>query len=664
MYLGCPVMLPFRQIHLDFHTSELIQGVGVAFDADAFATTLKWAGVDSINLFTKCHHGMLYFYSDHPAVHPNLCCDLFPLQVRACKAQGIRAVAYVSLVWDVFAARQHPDWRQRDAAGRLMGPGAFEAPPFGWPWICLNSPFEGYMRDIVTRIVERTPEIDGFWFDILLQSACCCEYCLDRMRVEGIDPSQEAQRTAFADQSLHRFRNEMAAHVRNLLPEARIYFNNHIGPAIGPSRQAYTHLEIESLPSGGWGYEHFPVTVRYDRNLGFEVLAMTGKFHKSWADFGGFKNPASLEYECLTAVSQGAAVCVGDQLHPSGRLDPVTYDLVGSVFGHLESLRSWCEGARPVTQVAVIHPGFRTLHTMDPSATGVLRMFKEAHIQFDFVDWSMPLERYAIVVLPDAIRVDDKQAQTLQRYTYGGGKLLLTGESGLATDGWEYALCGLPVAVAGKSEWLQEYIRPEGAFAGRVPDTQYIMYEQGLALQQTDGESLAEVWKPYFNRNWRHYCSHAQTPPEAPAGRSAAVVSPQVAVIGYPIFAMYKRHGNRVYRELVLCALDRLMQEQSWLVRIEGPSSVESALLYQPDHDRYVLHLFHYIPERRAEAIDIIDDRLPLYDLPVTLALPDAYDSVCTQPEGAALRVEKRPEGIRFTVPRVNGHQLIVIERN
>lgn len=657
-------MLPFRQIHLDFHTSELIEGVGRAFSPDAFASTLKQAGVDSINLFAKCHHGMLYFYTDHPAVHPNLTCDLFPLQVRACQAQGIRAVAYVSLVWDVYAARLHPEWRQRDAAGRLMGPGAFEAPLFSWPWMCLNSPFELYMHDIVTRVVERTPVLDGFWFDILLQSPCCCEYCMERMQAAHVDAADDAQRAAFAEASLHRFRNAMAAHVRSLCPDASIYFNNHVGPAIGPSRAAYTHLEIESLPSGGWGYEHFPITVRYDRNLGFDVLAMTGKFHKSWADFGGFKNPVSLEYECLTAVSQGAAVCVGDQLHPSGRLDPVTYDLIGSVYHPLESLKPWCEDARPVVEVAVVHPGFRTLHTMDPAASGVLRMFKEAQIQFDFVDLTMPLERYAVVVLPDNIRLSENDARTLQRFLDDGGRMLLTGESGLLSDRWEYALAGVPVHVHGLSEWTQEYMRPTGPFTARVPDTQYILYERGLALELTDGEALAEVWKPYFNRDWRHFSSHAQTPPEAPAGRPAAVASQHVAVIGYPIFAMYKRHGSRVYRELVLCAMDQLMQNHRRLVRVEGPRSVESSLLYQPQPDRYILHLLHYIPERRAEAIDIIEDRVPLYHLQVALGLPDAYTHVRMQPSGEPLPAEQCKPDLTFTVPCVNGHQMIEISRS
>ena len=43
--------LPYRQIHLDFHTSEAIEGIGADFDPDEFAGTLAKAHVNSITVF-------------------------------------------------------------------------------------------------------------------------------------------------------------------------------------------------------------------------------------------------------------------------------------------------------------------------------------------------------------------------------------------------------------------------------------------------------------------------------------------------------------------------------------------------------------------------------------------------------------------------------------
>ena len=55
--------IPFRQIHLDFHTSEAIEGVCSEFDAEEFAQTLADAHVNSITLFSCGHHGNLYYDS-------------------------------------------------------------------------------------------------------------------------------------------------------------------------------------------------------------------------------------------------------------------------------------------------------------------------------------------------------------------------------------------------------------------------------------------------------------------------------------------------------------------------------------------------------------------------------------------------------------------------
>jgi hypothetical protein len=56
-------------------------------------------------------------------------------------------------------------------------------------------------------------------------------------------------------------------------------------------------------------------------------LGMTGKFHTTWGEFGGFKHPNALRYECAAMLAYGAKCSVGDQLHPLGRMDESTYVL-------------------------------------------------------------------------------------------------------------------------------------------------------------------------------------------------------------------------------------------------------------------------------------------------------------------------------------------------
>ena len=48
-----------RQIHLDFHTSQLIEGIGKDFNKEEFGEVLEKARVNSITCFARCHHGYL-----------------------------------------------------------------------------------------------------------------------------------------------------------------------------------------------------------------------------------------------------------------------------------------------------------------------------------------------------------------------------------------------------------------------------------------------------------------------------------------------------------------------------------------------------------------------------------------------------------------------------
>ena len=97
--------LPFRQVHLDFHTSPLIPDVGSEFDPDEFARTLEAAHVNSVTLFGKCHHGMSYYPTEVGVVHPALKRDLLGEQIRACQNGGIRTPIYISVVWDEHMAQ-------------------------------------------------------------------------------------------------------------------------------------------------------------------------------------------------------------------------------------------------------------------------------------------------------------------------------------------------------------------------------------------------------------------------------------------------------------------------------------------------------------------------------------------------------------------------------
>ena len=80
--------LPQRQVHLDFHTSEHVPGIGSKFDKKQFQECLQRGHVNSITVFAKCHHGYCYYPTQVGTMHPGLDFDLTGAMIEAAHEIG------------------------------------------------------------------------------------------------------------------------------------------------------------------------------------------------------------------------------------------------------------------------------------------------------------------------------------------------------------------------------------------------------------------------------------------------------------------------------------------------------------------------------------------------------------------------------------------------
>jgi hypothetical protein len=98
------------------------------------------------------------------------------------------------------------------------------------------------------------------------------------------------------------------------------------------------NIDIEALPTAFWGYLYFPTNVRYARTFGTSVCGMSGRFHRSWADFGGLKHPNQLLSEMPAIIANAAQCDIGDQLPSNGRLDPAVYAAIAPAYAQIKQL--------------------------------------------------------------------------------------------------------------------------------------------------------------------------------------------------------------------------------------------------------------------------------------------------------------------------------------
>ncbi len=650
--------LPFRQIHLDFHTGPWISDVGVDFDARAFARTMKRAHVNSVTVFAKCHHGHLYYNTKHPARHPGLKpgLGLLEQQVEALHREGIRAPIYISVQCDEFAADTHPEWIARQADGRPVGAGPLQP---GWQILDMSSPYQEYLAEQTREVLERFKPVDGIFFDMCWDQPSLNNYFTGGMLREGLNPADEADRKRYAHEVALAYMKRFYQMIQRSNPGASVYFNGRKYYDLAREIAFQTQVEIEALPTGGWGYLYFPTHVRYARTFDRPYLGMTARFHKGWADFGGLKPYAALEYETSQMMAHGARCSIGDQLHPRGTLDRAAYELIGAAYDRVRKREPWLEGARPVTQIGLFRSPVSSARDLAGADEGATRLLSQLKHQFDMVGAESDWGAYELLILPDHIPVDPDLAKKLTAYVKRGGAILATGLSGLDAEGKDLLLPILPIRPGGLSPFTTTYCRFGREIAEGVPPTDHVMYERSVRVTAADGATrLARVVEPYFERSWEHFSSHFQTPPAKRSRYAAAAARGRVAYIAYPIFTQFARHGQYPVRLLVRNVLDQLLPEP--LLRVDAPTSTEATVMRQ--RGRTIVHLLQYVPERRSEKFDVVEDIVPLFDIPLSLKLERAPKQVYLAPERTPVPFEYLAGRVNLRVPVVNGHAMVVFE--
>ena len=668
--------LRYRQVHLDFHTGRDCTDVGADFDGHAFAETAKRGHVNSMTVFAKCHHGFSYYPTKVGTPHPHLQRDLLGEQIEALHRADIRAPVYVSVMWDDLAGEQHPEWvlARKDGTLAMRPPGSGLAPTIdgglGWTTHDVSSGYADYFLAQVEEICGMY-DVDGFFFDICFPLPNYSPWGQAKMRAAGVPIDDDDAAWRYALDQWHAFYARTSALVREHAPDATIFYNGTVTPVMARMLPVQTHFEIESLPTAGhaWGYLHYPLMARQARMYGQEFLGMTGRFHKSWADFGGLKTGAQLDYECGTTVAAGGKISVGDQLHPRGVLDPAVYRLLGHSFGRVERLEPWLHDAVPVAEAAILNQsssiaGHRG-HTDE--VDGAAQMLLELGVQFDIADTDADFGRYQLLIIHDGLQLDDELRTKLNAFVAAGGCVMLSGTAALGSDGtWQ--LDGMPVRYVGAAPTTPSYLRPDAALVGAgelATDYDYAFYGHAHVVQPIEGaSSYGELKRALFNRTWEHFTSHAHAPVGDLLHAPIAVRQNNVLYFAAPLFAAYRQHDYWAYREIVRNAMEMLLPQP--VLRSNAPGWAEVTLHTQAatvEHSaRQIVHIVTYQTRRTLQPIQHADQSAPVAGLQVSVRCDEAPQRAYLAPDGEEVSMTWRDGYAQLTLPPVGPHAVVVLE--
>lgn len=653
--------LSFRQVHLDFHTSEKIPGIGSAFSKEQFQEMLKLGHVSSITVFSKCHHGWAYHPSVANDIHPELSFDLLGAQIEAAHEIGVKTPVYISAGYDEKTARRHPEWKTVERNWQ----GKFENDPrvARYQQLCMNTPYLDYLLAQVDEVC-RNYDADGIFLDIVGERECYCPACLQTMLDRGWDPTDLENAKALGRETYANYTRRVRETIDAVKPGLPVFHNGgHI--IVGRRDLAYmdTHLELESLPTGGWGYDHFPMSAAYCRGLGLEIMGMTGKFHTSWGEFGGYKHKNALRYEAALSLAFGAKCSIGDQLHPNGMMSPATYSLIGAAYEEVERKESWCDDVHAVADVGVLSVEAITGQNGHPdniATTGAVRMLLEGKYLFDILDLQSDMTPYKVVILPDVVTVTPELKAKLDGFVAGGGKILATGDSCVDPEG-QKMLFDLGCRYEGRSEYCPGYAVPMVEMKNMDPGS-YVVYGEGHVVHVTEqGQELAQRETPYFNRSIVHFCSHQHAPNSGDIEGSAITVGKQGAYICWKLCAEYATMGSLILRDLFCATLDRLLGDRKTLATTL-PAQGVTTLMDQKGENRLVHHLLYASPVKRGKGIEVIEDILPVYGIECRIRPGREIKNVYLAPQMEQIPFTQENGVVRYTVEKLYNHQMVVLD--
>jgi len=665
-----PDPLPLRQVHLDFHSSEHLPAVGEAFDPQQFQAMLQWAGVDQVNLFAKGHHGWSYYPTEIGAPHPTLVVpDLLDQQIAACEAIGVKVGIYYTVGWSVRDAEQHPAWcvqtREGNPQALSFDPSASHHPTDPFPifaWTYLH-PENGYERLMLRQIEELCQRYDpfAFFFDIMApERVCYCETCQTGMKAQGIDPADKEAALGYSYDLWAGFMQEVRDLVQSHDPATKVFFNGTtVWQAAHLRRKLWavnTHIELEDLPTFPGDYDKLPLRSKYFLAGGHPIVGMSGKFHTSWGDFGGYKSPEALQQEAATMLAYGASVNFGDQLHPSGQMDTATYQNLRPAFDYLAQWGEYGVGGRPHATLGVWASG------VEPSDQGVTRMLCEEQIDFEVVNLATDWTHLKAIVLPSATQLTADEAERFEAFVDAGGKLLALGKALLRPEGQDFWL-SVGARYLGEGQFREDFAKPTfGRAWPGLPQAPIRMYGAGMQVAAApEAKVLAQVYEPYFDRTYERFVSHQNTPPRPePAAHPAIWRNQSVVSMAHAIDRSYHAWGAQAHRKLFLAALREVYATEDQAVQVEMPSGGRVSLLHQPDQRRYVLHLLYAPPLKRGRTLVIEDlPLLPAHSLQVSL--PHRVQRIRQQPQGADLPFAYQQNQLTTEIQAMQGHSFLVL---
>ena len=288
-------------------------------------------------------------------------------------------------------------------------------------------------------------------------------------------------------------------------------------------------------------------------------------------------------------------------------------------------------------------------------------MLCELKYQFDILDSGRDLSPYSLVILPDYIKLEGALLENIKKHIKKGGAVISSAWAGLNESGEDFALGEWGLSFKGESAHDPAYITVSPDFCHEFPDMPVTLYDKGTTVAVKKGAKvLGEITAPFYNKHWDGEHAFMYMPPDKKTGEPALVRSGNIIHFTHPLFSGYCRHAQLPMRSLLDSAIKASLTTP--VVKTTNLQSFSRVTVTQQP-GRLIVHILAYVPEKRGEQIEMIEEPIEVRDAVISVRDIDMkLKRVSRAPEGTRFEIFRSGDYASVKIPLINGYAAIVFE--
>ena len=685
-----------RKLFLDYHTQKSAVDVGKNFNARQWASSLSDAGVQAVSCIAHCGYGWRYYRKgEHGQVHPNLpvSMDILEETIRECHKLDIRVIAYVNTHGSEPICETNPEWRFRDIKG--------DGDSITNISICQLGPAmdEGILPMIGD--IVRNYDVDGIFLDgtFYHSEVCYCESCKKLFKKDtGFDLSEiddDKVREVYVE-----WVTEMYVKLR---AKAHEVIKENKSNALLSVNWAYTTRNIEILPEGAGFLTRDVLPDNMVASLSFQARNWTlagrpfdvmNHMSLKWWQEWSIKPVSSLNQEAMLVLANGGKTWVGYQMFPAFGLAPFTLKTLKANFDYIKQREKFFSDYTATPYVGVLHgesqikthPVFPLSNYADErSLSGLHRMFTLSGIPYNSVntvDFMKYLNSFKVVVMANDQYVPEHVIDALDKYVYNGGKLILTGKSGMVDMDNSFVknevlekMLGIEVDEGYPYSYGYIDLHDIKELKTNVADMPLVSSKSFTLAQAKSAKIMADLRTIYLRSDgqplFTAFSSQAMSfsPPGEKTGTAAMTINNYgeglAVYIATDIFAGYAGMNNWSLKNLTKNLINNVLLKDEALT-INAPDYIELAL-----SEREGEKLFHLINLVRESPLKephhviehtIGEEILPIYDIEITFTCETEPKRIISGINDDIIEFSYKNGRVSFTLPKLEIYECVVVK--